>query len=80
MLMTVHHGVQHLSEQMSCFLLAETLPAPQVCVHVTMVTGQEDVHAALLDHHVQQGADVVMATDPGIGSQTLLVTTQREHL
>lgn len=78
--MTVSHSVQHLSEQMPRLLLAETLPAPHIRVHVTVVTGQEDVHAVLANHHVQQAADVAMVTNPHVGSQPLLVTAQGEHL
>lgn len=80
MSVTVLHGVQHLSEQMPRLLLAHALPASHVRVHVAVVTGQEDVHAVLANHHVQQAADVAVVTDPGVSSQTLLVTAQGEHL
>lgn len=78
--MTVRHGAQDLSEQMPRLLLAQTLPASHVRVHVAVVPRQEDVHAVLANHHVQQAADVVVVTNPVVGSQTLQVTTQREHL
>lgn len=80
LLMTVRHGVQHLSEQKLRLLLAETLPASHVRVHVAVVTGQEDVHPVLANHHVLQAADVVVVTDADIGSQAVLVTTERNHL
>lgn len=80
MAMAVRHGIQHLSKQMPRLLLAKTLPASHIRVHVAVVTGQEDIHTVLANHHVQQAADVVMVTDPGVGSQPLLVTTQRKHL
>lgn len=75
MAMAMCHGIQHLSEQKPRLLLVQTLTGAHISVHVAMVTRQEDVHAVLADHHVQQAADVVMVTKPGVGSQPLLVTT-----
>lgn len=80
MLMTVHHSFQHLSEQVPRLLLAQSLPASDVRVHVTVVAGQEHIHSVLANHHVQQAADVLMATNPSIGNQTLLVATQGKDL
>lgn len=79
-LVTVCYGVQHLSEQVPRLVLAQTLPAAHICVHVAMVTRQEDVHAVPANHHVQQAADVAVVTDAAVGSQPLLVTTQWKHL
>lgn len=79
-LVTVRHSVQHLSEQTLRLLLVQTLPAAHVRVHVAVVSGQEDVHVVLTDHHIRQAADVVMVTDTVVGSQPLLVTTQGERL
>ena len=79
-LVTVRHGVQHLSEQMPRLLLADKFPASHIRVHVTVVSGKEDVHAILTNHYVLQAADVVMVTDAGVSSQPLLLTTQRNHL
>lgn len=45
-----------------------------------MVTWQEDIHTILTNHHIRRSADVVLATEPCIGSQLLLVTMQREDL
>lgn len=67
-LMTVRHGVQHLGEKKPRLLLIQTLPAAHVRVHVAVVTRQEDVHTVLANHHIQQAADVVMVTDPIVGS------------
>ena len=78
--MAVCHGVQHLSKQKPRLLLAQTLPAAHVSVHVAMMTGQEDIHTVLADHHVQQATDVIMVTKPGVGSQPFLVPMQREYL
>lgn len=80
MAMAVHHSIQHLSEQKPRLLLTQTLPVAHVCVHVAMVIGQKDIHTVLANHHVLQATDVVVVTNPGIGSQVLLVATQREHL
>lgn len=80
MLMTVPHSIQHLSEQVPRLLLTQTLPASDICMHVTMMARQEDVHSVLANHHVQQSADVLMVTNPSIGNQTLLVTTQGKDL
>lgn len=80
MLVTVRHGVQHLSEQVPRLVLAQALSIAHVCVHVAVVTGQEDIHAVPANHHVQQAADVAVVTDAAVGSQSLLVTTQGEHL
>lgn len=79
-LVTVCYGVQHLSEQVPRLILAQTLPAAHICMHVAMVTGQEDIHAVHANHHVQQATDVAVVTDAAVGSQPLLVTMQGKHL
>lgn len=72
--MAVLHSVQHLSKQEPRLLLAQALPAADVSVHVAMVTRQEDIHAVLAHHDVQQATDVVVVTEPSVSSQPLLVT------
>lgn len=67
LVMAVRHRVQHLSEQTSRLFLIQPLPATHVRVHVTVVIGQEDVQVVRTNHHVLQGADVVVFADAVVG-------------
>lgn len=80
MVMTVHDSIQHLGEQKPRLLLVKAFPVAHIRVHVTMVTRQEDIHLVLANYNVLQSADVFMFTNPIIGRQPLLVSTQWEHL
>lgn len=79
-MVAVHHRIQHLSKQTPRLFLVQALPAAHVCVHVSMVIGQEDVQVLLTDHHILQMADVVVFTNALVGRQPFLETLQRENL
>lgn len=77
---TMRHCAHHLDEESPRLLLVQVLPVANVCVHVTMVTGQEGIDAVLTCDHIQQTADVAVLPDAAVAHQRFLVTLQGEDL